>query len=58
MFENRFGLLYLRLKVGLVSIAYRGNSVWSLLLTVPPVRKLGLVFSTYGFPTVSKKDCK
>ena len=58
--EIRFGLLCLRSK-----------SVWSFLLTVPPlpeirfglfclrfppVRKLGLVFFAYGSPTVSKKD--
>ena len=56
-----FGFSYLRLKVGLV-----------FLLTVPPIQKLGLVFSacspvrklvlffiTYGSPTVRKKtNCK
>ena len=47
--ENRFGLFYLRFPPS-------GNYFWSFLLTVPPVRKLVLVFFTYGSPTVSKKD--
>ena len=56
------------MKFGLVFFAYDGRSVWSFLLTFPPsrnwvwsfllavpsVRKLGLVFSTCGSPTVSK----
>ena len=39
---------------GLVFFAYGGNSVWSSLLTVPPLQKLGLVFFGYGSPTISK----
>ena len=55
--EIRFGLFYLRLKFDLVFFAYGGKSVWSFLLTVENrSRKLGLVFFTYGSPTVSKKD--
>ena len=42
--EIRFGLSYLRFPPP------------SYLLTVPPVRKLSLVFFAYGSPTVSKKD--
>ena len=37
--EFRFGLFYLRSKIGLV-----------FLLTVPPRQKLGLVFLAYGSP--------
>ena len=46
--ENRFGLFYLRFPSS-------GNWIWSFLLTVHIVRKLDLVFLTYGSPTVSKK---
>ena len=45
--RNRFGLFYLR------------SSPWPEIrfgLTVPRLRKLGLVFFAYGSPTVSKKD--
>ena len=54
--EIGFGLFYLRFNFGLVFFTYGGKSVWSFLLTVPPVQKLGLVFFAYGFPTVSKQD--
>ena len=37
--ESRFG-----------RFAYGGKWVWSFLLTVPPVQRLGLVFSAYGSP--------
>ena len=63
MQKNWVGLFYLRLclfYLRLVFVAY-GNWVWSFLLTVenrfglflltvPPVRKLDLVFSAYGSP--------
>ena len=59
MAEIRFLSFLLRWKIGLVFFCLQfppsGNSVWSFLLTVPPVRKLGLVFSSYGSSTVSKK---
>ena len=45
-----WSFLFLRLRFALVIFAYSGKSVWSFLLTVPPVRKLGLVFSAYGSP--------
>ena len=41
--ETRFGLFCLPWKL------------WSFLLAVPPVRKLGLVFSAYGSPPPSVK---
>ena len=54
---------YLRLGLfGLVFSTYlqfppSGNWVWSFLLAPPPpVSKFGLVFFTYGSPTVSKKE--
>ena len=58
---GKFGLVFffcLQLKFGLVFIAYGGIRKLGLvfLLTVPPVRKLDLVLSAYGSPTVSKKD--
>ena len=57
--EIWFGLSCLRWKLGVVISAYASPrpeiGFWSLLLAVPPVRKLGLVFSAYGSPTVSKK---
>ena len=55
---NWLGLFYLWLKLGLgcVLLTCGWKSVWSFLLTVPPVGKFGLVFFAYGFPTVSKKD--
>ena len=43
---NWLGLSHLRLKFRLVCFACGGKSVWScLVLTVAPIRKLGLVFS-------------
>ena len=66
-----WSLFYLRVTFGLVFFAYGGKLVWSFLLTVPPwpeirfglflltvppVRKLGLVSFAYGSLTVSKKD--
>ena len=49
-----------RLEIGFGLFCLRfpppGNQVWSFLLTVPPVRKSGLVFSACGSPIVSKKD--
>ena len=50
-----FGLFCLRLRIGLVLFAYGGKSVWSFVLTVPPLRKLGLFFLLTVPPTVSKK---
>ena len=62
-------LLTVEIRLGLLCLWWK--SVWSFLLTVPPdpeirfglslltvppVRKLGLVFFAYGSPTVSKKD--
>ena len=47
------GLFYLRLEFGLVFLACGGKSVWSFLLTVPPVRTLGLVFSACGSPCLA-----
>ena len=41
---------WLTIEIGFVFFAYRGKSVWSYLLTVPPVRKLGLVFFCLRFP--------
>ena len=51
-----FGLFFLTVEFRLGLFTYGGKSVWSFLLTVPPVQKLGLVFLAYGSPTVSKKD--
>ena len=48
--EIRFGLFYLRLKFGLVFLAYGGKSVWSFLLTVPPVQKIGFGLFCLQFP--------
>ena len=48
--EIRFGLFYLRLKFGLVFLAYGGKSVWSFLLTVPPVQKIGFGLFCLRFP--------
>ena len=48
--EIWFGLFYLRLKFGLVSFAYGGKSVWSFLLTVPPVQKIGFGLFYLRFP--------
>ena len=36
--------------------AYGGKSVWSFLLTVPPVQKIGFGLFCLRSPTVSKKD--
>ena len=54
----RFGLsfFYLRLKFGLVFLLTVENWFGLLYLGFPLSRKLGLVFFTYGSPTVSKKD--
>ena len=60
----KFGLVffYLRLKFGLVSFAYGGKSVWSFLLTLPLVQKIGFGIFCLRFPhrkqtrrTVSKR---
>ena len=60
--EIWFGLFYLRLKFGLVFFAYCGKSVWSFLLTLPLVQKIGFGLFCLRFPhrkqkrrTVSKK---
>ena len=50
-----WSFLNLRLKVVLVFFAYGGNLVLCFLLTVPPVRKSGLVCSACGSPIVRKK---
>ena len=48
--EIWFGLVYLRLKFGLVFFAYGGESVWSFLLTVPLVQKIGFGLFYLRFP--------
>ena len=48
--EIRFGLFYLRLKFVLVFFAYGGKSVWSFLLMVPPVQKIGFGLFYLRFP--------
>ena len=48
--EIWFGLFYLRLKFGLVFFAYGGESVWSFLLTVPLVQKIGFGLFYLRFP--------
>ena len=48
--EIRFGLFCLRWKIGLVFFAYGGKSVWSFLLTVPPVQKIGFGLFYLRFP--------
>ena len=48
--EIWFGLFYLRLKFGLVFFAYGGKSVWSFLLTVPLVQKIGFGLFYLRFP--------
>ena len=62
VFVTYGGLFCLRLKFGLVFFAYGGKSVWSFLLTVPPVQKIGFGLFCLQFPhrkqkrrTVSKK---
>ena len=58
VFYLRLGLICLRLvfvAYGLVFFAYGRESAWSF-FTVPPVRKLDLVFFAYASPTASKKD--
>ena len=47
---------YLRLKIGLVFLAYGGKLVWSLLLTVSPWPEIGFGLLCLQFPAVSKKD--
>ena len=48
--EIRFGLVYLRLKFGLVLFAYGGKLAWSSLLTVPLVQKIGFGLFYLRFP--------
>ena len=50
VFVTYGGLFYLRLKFGLVFFAYGGKSVWSFLLTVPPVQKIGFGLFYLRFP--------
>ena len=54
--EIRFGLFCLRLKFGLVFLLMVENRFGLFYLRFPLSRKLGLVFFTYGSPTVSEKD--
>ena len=48
--EIRFGLFCLRWKFGLVFFAYGGKLVWSFLLTVPLVQKIGFGLFCLRFP--------
>ena len=49
-YSNLFRSFLLRLKFGLVSFAYGGKSVWSLLLTVPPRPEIGFGLFYLRFP--------